>query len=94
MSGTLHGIFDGSLQKLAWTIPSGTTSVLRLMGLLALCVGLTSSFRFSAAARLLGVAITVASFVLAGHTVELIPRPAFATLLVVHLLIGAFWFGC
>jgi putative copper resistance protein D len=93
MSGTFHSIFDGSLQELAWTIPSGAASVLRLMGLLALCVGLTGSFRFSAAARLLGVAITVASFVLAGHTVELTPRAAFAALLVVHLLIVAFWFG-
>lgn len=93
MSGTFHGIFDGSLQKLALTIPSGMASALRLIGLLVLCVGLLRSYRFSAATRLLGVAITIASFVLAGHTVELTPRPAFATLLVCHLLIVAFWFG-
>lgn len=94
LAGSLAGMADPAMHTLAFTLPAGAAHAVRLGGLGVLALGLLRSgpaaWRWMAAS---GALVSVASFALTGHTALLAPRPAFAALLVAHLLIVAFWFG-
>ncbi|TCZ61053.1 copper resistance D family protein [Roseicella aquatilis] len=61
-------------------------------GGLLLVASLALGPRWAAPAAVGGV-VVCASYVLLGHTTELAPRPLLAGLLLVHLLVAAYWVG-
>jgi putative copper resistance protein D len=93
MTGSLSGIFDGSLQTILLNSDVGTTGAIRLFGLLMLVFGLRKTSRMGEAVSLIGATLVVVSFGLMGHTAAHDQRWALIVLLLVHLLIIAFWFG-
>ena len=93
MTGAFSGIFDGSLQAMLLASDAGTTGATRILGLVMLTLGLLKPSRLGDAISLVGATLVVVSFGLMGHTASHDQRWALVVLLVVHLLIIAFWFG-
>lgn len=92
MAGDFSGIWDLSLQG-ASLRSGGAAFGVRVLGLFLLALSLR---RVDAGALVLGVvgaAITVAAFTLVGHTAVHPQRWLLAPLLMLHLLIVAFWLG-
>jgi copper resistance protein D len=93
MAGELAGITDASLQRMVLESPTGRMLGLRLVGLLLIALSIRSTRRFSEVVALAGAAVTLASFVVIGHTSIHPDRPMLALLLLAHLFALAFWFG-
>ena len=92
MTGSFSGIFDLSLQTLLLESSAGSARALRVGGLIVLLFGLRASppnYRLA----LLGVAATLSSFALMGHTTTHDPGLVLTPLLIAHVVIIAFWFG-
>ena len=93
MTGSFSGMLDGSLQAMLLTSDAGATTAIRILGLVMLVVGLPKRNRLGEACSLIGATLVVVSFGLMGHTTAHDQRWVLVALLVVHLLIIAFWFG-
>ncbi len=93
MTGSFSGLLDGSLQAMLLNSDAGATSAIRILGLVLLVFGLPKSNRLGEAISLIGATLVVVSFGLMGHTAAHDQRWVLVALLVVHLLIIAFWFG-
>ena len=93
MTGSFSGMLDGSLQAMLLTSDAGATTTIRILGLVMLVLGLRKPSRLGDASSLIGATLIVVSFGLMGHTAAHDQRWVLVTLLVVHLLIIAFWFG-
>ena len=93
MTGSFSGMLDGSLQAMLLTSDAGATTAIRILGLVMLVVGLPKRNRLGEACSLIGATLVVVSFGLMGHTAAHDQRWLLVALLVVHLLIIAFWFG-
>ena len=93
MTGSFSGMLDGSLQAMLLTSDAGATTAIRILGLVMLVLGLRKPNRLGEASSLIGATLIVVSFGLMGHTAAHDQRWVLVTLLVVHLLIIAFWFG-
>jgi len=92
MAGEFSGIWDLSLQRTALR-SGGAAFGVRVLGLSLVALSLR---RVDAGALVLGVvgtAIAVAAFILVGHTAVHPQRWILAPLLMLHLLIVAFWLG-
>jgi len=92
MTGSFSGVFDLSLQTLLLESSAGSARALRVGGLIVLLLGLRASppnYRLV----LFGVAATLSSFALMGHTTTHELRLLLTPLLIVHVVIIAFWFG-
>ncbi|MBR0667055.1 copper resistance protein [Roseomonas hellenica] len=83
------------LDAAAWGIlllsPAGASYGVGAAGLL-LVAALAFGGRWAPLAAAGGV-LTCASYALLGHTTSLAPRPLFAALLLIHLMVAAFWIG-
>jgi putative copper export protein len=93
MAGSFGATFDPSLEALLSESNVGPAHAVRLAGLGLLTVSLDEQTRLKIAGSLIGVALTLLSFVLTGHTAIHESRWALAPLLLVHLGVAAFWFG-
>ena len=93
MMASFSGILDGSLQYMLLTSDVGATHAIRILGLVLLVLGLRKPNRLGEAVSLIGATLVVVSFGLMGHTAAHEQRWVLLTLLVIHLLIVAFWFG-
>ncbi len=93
MTGSFSGMFDGSLHAMLLMSDAGATTAIRILGLVMLVLGLPKPTRLGEASSLIGATLIVVSFGLMGHTAAHDQRWILVTLLVVHLLIIAFWFG-
>ena len=101
MTGELGGSLDGPMQRVALVSSAGAAFVCRVAGLaiVAAAMGRAATAaggrrpRLGAPTLLLGVALTVASFVLTGHLVSDAHRSALTALMAIHVTIGMFWFG-
>ena len=93
MAGEMSGMWDPTLQGMAWNSPAGTALICRLLGLLLIAVGLQeASVRWTILA-VGGTVLATGAFALTGHTSVNAHRAALAPLLMLHLLVVAFWFG-
>ena len=93
MAGEMSGMWDPTLQGMAWNSPAGTALICRLLGLLLVAVGLQeASVRWTILA-VGGTVLATGAFALTGHTSVNAHRAALAPLLMLHLLVVAFWFG-
>lgn len=95
MTGSLAGVLDLQMQRFALSTPGAKVLLLRMAGLVLL---LTSLWRSRPTGlrqlmRAAGVLAISASFALIGHTLSADMRWLLAPLIVVHVLIAAFWFG-
>jgi len=93
MTGSFSGMFDGSLQVMLLTSDVGATNAIRILGLVMLVLGLLKLNRLGEAVSLIGATLVVVSFGVMGHTAAHDQRWVLVALLVIHLLIIAFWFG-
>ncbi|MEJ1965370.1 MAG: CopD family protein [Gammaproteobacteria bacterium] len=91
MSGDFAGTMDPALQGLVLHSSTSVALALRITGLALLFVVL----RWSGAAAItaVGILLVLGAFVFAGHTATHGERWLLGSLLLVHLLIVAFWFG-
>jgi putative copper export protein len=93
MAGEMSGMWDPTLQGMAWNSPARAALICRLLGLLLIAAGLQgASVRWTIVA-VGGAVLATGAFTLTGHTSVNVHRGALAALLMLHLLIVAFWFG-
>jgi putative copper resistance protein D len=93
MSGEMSGIWDPTLQEIMWHSPNRVTLLCRLLGLLLIAVGLQGGNNRWTIMAVGGAVLAAGAFTLMGHTSVNVHRATLATLLLVHVLIVAFWFG-
>lgn len=93
MAGELSGMMDPSLQGIVWNSSSRAAVICRLGGLLLIVTGLRGTSIQSTTLAVLGAVLVTVAFTVTGHTSVNAHRWGLAGLLVVHLLIVAFWFG-
>jgi putative copper resistance protein D len=93
MAGEMSGMWDPALQGMAWNSSAHAALICRLLGLLLIAVGLQgASVRWTVVA-VVGAVLATGAFTLTGHTSVNVHRWALAALLMLHLLVVAFWFG-
>jgi copper resistance protein D len=93
MAGGMSGLWDPTLQEMVWHSPSRAAMLCRLLGLLLIAVGLQAGGNRGTLMAVGGAVLATGAFTLMGHTSVNVHRGVLATLLLVHLLIVAFWFG-
>lgn len=93
MAGDMSGMLDPALQGMAWNSPARTALICRLAGLLLIAVGLQGASGRSSIVAVVGAVLSTGAFALTGHTSVNAHRGVLAALLMLHLLIVAFWFG-
>lgn len=93
MTGTFAGVWDGSLQAILLASNAGAARAARVVGLIVIAWSILSKHRLRNQVGTVGVVLTIGSFALMGHTVTHTFRWVLAVLLLVHLLVSAFWFG-
>ncbi len=93
MTGAMSGVLDGSLHTLLLTSDAGAAVAVRIVGLVVMALVLAKPSRPANAAKLIGAMLVAVSFSLMGHTATHDQRGLLALLLIVHLLVVAFWFG-
>src|ERR1700736_3192214 len=93
MAGEMSGMLDPALQGMAWNSPARAALICRLAGLLLIALGLQGAGRRSTIAAVSGAVLATGAFTLTGHTSVNPHRGALAALLMLHVLIVAFWFG-
>ena len=91
MAGEFGGLWDASLQTLAWGSRSVLSTALLVAGLLLLMWSLRR--RSALPWACVGGAIALCAFLMSGHTSAHAARTLLAPLLALHLLIVAFWYG-
>lgn len=92
MSGEFGGLFDPAMLRLAVASSSAAAQTAQMAGLFLIAIGAASTRR-DIVFNVLGALIAVSGFTLTGHTSVHPWRAILAPLLVLHLLIVAFWFG-
>jgi copper resistance protein D len=93
MAGELSGMWDPTLQGMVWHSRNSAALICRLAGLLLIAGGLQAAGPRPLIVTLAGAVLATGSFTLMGHTSVDAHRGALAALLMLHLLIVAFWFG-
>jgi putative copper export protein len=93
MAGEMSGMWDPALQGMAWNSPARAVLLCRLLGLLFIAVGLQGASVRGTIVAVVGAVLATGAFTLTGHTSVNVHRGVLAALLMLHLLVVAFWFG-
>jgi len=93
MAGEMPGMWDPALQRMAWNSPARAALICRLLGLLLIAVGLQNAGVRGTILAAGGAVLATGAFTLTGHTSVNVHRAALAVLLMLHVLVVAFWFG-
>jgi len=93
LAGAWSGILDASLQAMLLGSDFGTTTAVRILGLLTLLAGSRRPGRAGDGLALAGAVLIAVSFAFMGHTAADPERWLLAPLLVAHLVAIAFWLG-
>jgi copper resistance protein D len=93
MAGELSGMWDRALQEMVWHSSNRAALLCRLAGLLLIAIGLQVASPRSMIVAVGGAVLATGAFTLTGHTSVNVHRGALAMLLMLHLLVVAFWFG-
>ena len=93
MAGEMSGMWDPVLQGMAWNSPARAALICRLLGLLLIAVGLQDTGVRGTILAAVGAVLAAGAFTLTGHTSVNAHRAALAALLMLHVLVVAFWFG-
>ncbi len=90
LAGSVAGLADPMLRRLAWSSAAATVPLMRLAGLLVLWSG---SRRPHAGMLVLAALVLGGSFLVSGHALTDAHRLLLLPLLALHVLVAAFWFG-
>jgi putative copper export protein len=93
LAGEFSGIFDPSLQGMLLASDAGTTTAIRVLGLAMVAGGSLKPSRLGTLVASMGGTLIAASFAFMGHTASDDRRWLLAALLILHLMLVAFWFG-
>lgn len=93
LAGELGGIFDPFLHGILLASDAGTTTAIRVLGLTMVLGGSLQPSRFGMLLALMGGTLIAASFAFMGHTAADERGWLLAVLLILHLLLVAFWLG-
>ena len=93
MSGELTGMMDPTLQGMVMHSSASVAATWRVAGLLLIVVGLRVASSSGLLLAVVGATLAIAAFTLLGHTATNPARWAMSMLLLLHLLVVAFWFG-
>jgi len=93
MTGTFAGALDASMQHRVINSSFSTAHALPMLGLSLIAAASWRRVRLSASLACVGGAIAVAGFAFVGHASADSWRALLGPLLIIHLLIVAFWFG-
>jgi len=93
MAGDFSGLLDLSLQRINLASLAAVTLGVRVTGVVLILAGLSRAGHAAGVLGLGGAALVAASFALMGHTAVHAERSWLAPALIIHVLIGAFWFG-
>jgi putative copper export protein len=93
MAGELSGVWDPALQGMMWHSAGAAALIFRLVGLALIAIGLRRTQGRGAMLAALGAVLACLAFTLTGHTSVAAHRGMLASLLLIHLLVVAFWFG-
>jgi putative copper export protein len=93
LAGAWSGMLDASLHAVLLGSDFGTTTAVRILGLLTLLAGSRRPGRAGDGLALAGALLIAVSFAFMGHTAADPERWLLAPLLVAHLVAIAFWFG-
>ena len=93
MSGELAGTMDPTQQGMVMHSSASVALTWRLVGLALIGVGLRIGASIGIPSAVVGATLAVAAFTLVGHTAANPARWLMSVLLLVHLLVVAFWFG-
>ncbi len=93
MAGAWTGFLDESLRSLALQSSSALAGAWKLTGLIFIFSGLKSPHRHAPRLALLGVLLALSGFLATGHTAAHPLRALLAPLLLLHLVVLAFWVG-
>lgn len=102
MAGEMSGVVDPEMQAMTLRSSEGAAFGLRMVGLVLVAVGLRwgaraniapAHGRAALAIGIAGTVLAVTAFTLTGHTSVNPYRPVAAALLILHLLVVAFWLG-
>jgi len=93
MAGSFSGIFDGFLHGILVTSNLGVAQLTRVVGAGLVALTLLGPARPREYLALIGAALIVVSFSFMGHTAANDQRWILSSLLILHILAAAFWFG-
>ena len=93
MAGSLAGVFDWSLQQLVLDSPMSAAAGARLAGLVLIAITIRREGVAPILLGLVGGLSVVVGFTFVGHTADVERSAWLAILLILHLLVVAFWFG-
>lgn len=93
MTSEMSGMWDPTMQGMVWDSSARTAVLPRLLGLLFIAIGLRASSGRSHTVAVIGAILAIVAFTFTGHTSVNVHRFELAVLLVIHLLVVAFWFG-
>ena len=93
MAGELAGMFDMSLQRMVLSSSGAAAFALRIVGLALIALGLRHATGRFVMLSVVGAIVAVISFPLTGHVSTHPDRWLLTPLLLIHLLVVAFWFG-
>ena len=93
MAGEFAGVFDVSLERMAFASGVGAAFAARVVALALILVGLARSGRVAQLTGCAGSALVATSFALTGHTAVHPDRWLLAPALISHVFIVGFWFG-
>jgi putative copper resistance protein D len=93
MMGEMGGMLEGALQARVLHSSAGAMVSLRILGLLLIGYGLQGDGEGRRCSSVIGATLAMASFALVGHTAASAERWLLSAMLVIHLLIVAYWFG-
>jgi putative copper export protein len=93
MAGEMSGLWDPALQLMAWNSSARAALIGRLLGLALIAIGLLGTSVRGTLVALGGAVLATGAFTLTGHTSVSVHRGVMTALLMLHLLVLAFWFG-
>src|SRR5438067_2796901 len=93
LAGEWAGIADASLHRLVLSSSTGAALAMRAAGVAAVALGLRYDGLAARSAAAAGGLSALGSFALTGHSAVDPHRLLLAPLLLVHLMLAAFWFG-
>lgn len=93
MSGDFAGVMNATYQGMVMRSATSVALLWRVIGLLLIVAGLRNGRPFGVTVAVIGAVLALAAFSFVGHTSTHADRWLLSPLLLVHLLIVAFWFG-
>jgi putative copper resistance protein D len=91
--GSFDGFLDFEIQKMIFQSHLGVSKLMALLGLVVLAIALKLKQNSQLIVGMVGITLVAVSFTYTGHSAENPFRFILSPLLILHILVVAFWFG-